>query len=432
PRFRVDVRKLRLVGLVLREFLLMGGNFRAAMSRPCVYGVFSGRLGGLRPKETLCVGCLRCTVQYPSVVTIRRNPERAALGTELVSSSQAETILYEAHRGRVPVRGAGYRGRFGGDGWDGVWLDMSEIVRPTRDGIHGREFISTVVDIGSIPKYMAFDSEGELDGPGPRVVPVEVPFFFDVLPAGTEGVLPRVFGEAAERIGTLSLVVGSGPTGRAEVPLVTGPDHPGLANLPQSHSMIALDGWDPEAFRLLQARFPDSLLWVRIPADGDVLEPVEHGVPVVHLVADYRGRAGGRFVLDLIRSAHERLVRAGVREQVTLVGSGGMLMAEHVPKAIGCGLDAVGLDVAAWVALQCRIEQADGLVSRLDPPPGFSAEWGVQRLHNLARSWRDQLLEVLGAMGMREVRRLRGETGRLMFQDEAEREAFSGIRGYDL
>ena len=48
----------------------------------------------------------------------------------------------------------------------------------------------------------------------------------------------------------------------------------------------------------------------------------------------------------------------------------------------------------------------------------------------LFRSWRDQLLEVLGAMGLREVRRLRGEMGRAMFQKELEREAFSGIEGY--
>ena len=26
-----------------------------------------------------------------------------------------------------------------------MWTDMSEIVRPTRDGIHGREYISTSV-----------------------------------------------------------------------------------------------------------------------------------------------------------------------------------------------------------------------------------------------------------------------------------------------
>jgi hypothetical protein len=34
-------------------------------------------------------------------------------------------------------------------------------------------------------------------------------------------------------------------------------------------------------------------------------------------------------------------------------------------------------------------------------------------------------------MGLRDVRRLRGEIGRAMFQKDLEREAFSGIEGYD-
>ena len=56
----------------------------------------------------------------------------------------------------------------------------------------------------------------------------------------------------------------------------------------------------------------------------------------------------------------------------------------------------------------------------------------MQRLKNLSAAWRDQLLEVLGAMGLREVRRLRGETGRVMYMVELEREAFSEIEGYDV
>jgi hypothetical protein len=41
------------------------------------------------------------------------------------------------------------------------------------------------------------------------------------------------------------------------------------------------------------------------------------------------------------------------------------------------------------------------------------------------------MLEVLGAMGLREVRRLRGEIGRALFQKDLEREVFTGITGYE-
>ena len=63
--------------------------------------------------------------------------------------------------------------------------------------------------------------------------------------------------------------------------------------------------------------------------------------------------------------------------------------------------------------------------------PDLALGWGTQRLKNLLASWRDQLLEVMGAMGLREVRRLRGELGRAMFQKDLEREAFEGITGYE-
>lgn len=40
-----------------------------------------------------------------------------------------------------------------------MWLDMSEIVRPTRDGIHGREYIATTVEVGARPEFLRFDRE---------------------------------------------------------------------------------------------------------------------------------------------------------------------------------------------------------------------------------------------------------------------------------
>src|SRR5579859_3710767 len=138
-RFRVRVKKHGLVGMLLKELVEYKGNFQIALSRPCVYGVFSRPVGGLAPREERCVGCLRCTVQYPNIVQIYPNPQRQRLGDSFVRPEYVDTIVYEARDGRVPVRGAGYRGAFGGEGWDGLWTDMSEIVRPTRDGIHGRE-----------------------------------------------------------------------------------------------------------------------------------------------------------------------------------------------------------------------------------------------------------------------------------------------------
>jgi hypothetical protein len=40
-------------------------------------------------------------------------------------------------------------------------------------------------------------------------------------------------------------------------------------------------------------------------------------------------------------------------------------------------------------------------------------------------------LEISGAMGLREIRRMRGEMGRAMFMVDLESEAFAGIEGYE-
>ena len=109
PRFRVGVKKHRLIAMVLKELFELKGDLPVALSRPCVYGVFSRPVGGLAPREELCVGCLRCTVQYPGIVQIYPNPERQRLGDSFVKPEYVDTILYEARTGQVPVRGAGYR-----------------------------------------------------------------------------------------------------------------------------------------------------------------------------------------------------------------------------------------------------------------------------------------------------------------------------------
>ena len=430
-RFRVKVKKHGLIGMLLKELFEYKGNFKIALSRPCVYGVFSGPVGGLAPREELCVGCLRCTVQYPNIVQIHPNPERQRLGDTFVKPEYVDTIMYEARDGRVPVRGAGYRGLFGGEGWDGLWTDMSEIVRPTRDGIHGREFISTAVDIGEKPPFLRFDEQGEVVGPVPKVITTQVPFLFDV-PDYTAQLKPLllILSEAARQIETLVVVpiasaVELSLAGQHIVPLVTQESLSWLDRLSWSPSMIMLDGWNRHCYNTLRCHYPDTIVCVRVPMDTNLVEMAQQGVRVFHLTANYHGYSGDQFVIDLILKAHQSLVDAGMREEVTLIGSGGIILAEHVAKAIICGLDAVGLDVALAVALQARFrgECIDREMASLSFPR-LNTDWGLQRLKNLAASWRDQLLEIMGAMGMREVRRLRGEIGRCMFQKDLEREIF--------
>lgn len=444
-RFLVKVGKVELAKLLVKELIHTRGDLAVVVSRPCVYGVFSGPVGGFAPRPEKCVGCLRCTTEFPEFVEVRRNPEREKLGDSYFSAGHVDAVGYEAATGRIPVKGAGYRGRFGGDGWDGMWTDMSEIVRPTRDGIHGREFISTVVDIGSRPAFICFDEQGQPAGSLPHTFSLPLPMMFDAPPASVASPIVRlILSSAAAAVGSLAILpvadlLADRLAGDQLVPLLARGQAAQLNALPFAPRMVELGGWDAVLYASARALAPETQICLRLPFSdcARLAEYAAAGVRVFHLTADYHGKVGetgadGTFVLDAIRAAHLSFVERGMRDQVTLLGSGGIIAAEHVPKAIIAGLDAVALDTALLVALQARLDGdfRDGQVGGCRLPRTLAAEWGRQRLMNLMAAWRDQLLEVLGAMGLREVRRLRGEMGRAMFQKDLEREAFAGIEGY--
>jgi hypothetical protein len=177
---------------------------------------------------------------------------------------------------------------------------------------------------------------------------------------------------------------------------------------------------------------------IRIPAGpavaGRVADLVRDGADVIHLAFDSHGREQGegqpRHMRDVLRDTHTTLVKQGIRDEVTLIASGGIAAAEHVAKAIICGADLVAIDVPLMLALECRL---CGECERGQPCPialeEIDAGFGVRRIVNLMAAWHSQLLELLGAMGLREVRRLRGETGRCMFFEDLERDTFGRLFG---
>ena len=445
-RFRVKVGKIGLAKYLLSEIRKYGWQSwkrkDVILSRPCLYGVFSGPIGGFAPQPEHCVGCLRCTTENPEFISVTHNPERKKLGDSFFTSDYINALSYESNEGLIPVRGAGYRGKFGGEGWDGMWTDMSEIVRPTRDGIHGREFISTVVDIGFRPNYLEFDDQSQPIGKQPKVVSIPLPLIFDTLPeVSPRNLLTQIVTQAADSLQTLVVVpiksiIELDMAGNHIIPLVRPEEIDLLPQLAFDPELIELDGWHPSLFKSLSKHFPDALLILRIPFPNqeDLLSYVNQGIHTFHLLADFHGKnTEGTFILDMIRKTHQILIGAGIRQEVTLLGSGGIIAAEHIPKAILCGLDAVALDTPILAALQADFdgECRDRDESKFNLPQNLSLDWGVQRILNLTAAWRDQLLEISGAMGIREIRRMRGEMGRAMFMKTLEAEAFSGVAGYE-
>src|SRR3989454_1565255 len=196
-KFDVSARKVRLAAMLVHEAFEYKLNKEVVLSRPCIYGVFGGRFGGFKPLKHKCVGCMRCVQEYPHIMAVKQSDEYKTLGDSFWTPEAVFTIWNEASTGKIPVKGMGYKGAFGGEGFDGMWTDMSEIVRPTRDGVYGREYISTCVDIGRKPTRVDF---GKIDQ-SPSSVQVPVPIIFDDLPALEFDVWNAV-GKAARKLGT--------------------------------------------------------------------------------------------------------------------------------------------------------------------------------------------------------------------------------------
>jgi glutamate synthase domain-containing protein 2 len=161
----------------------------------------------------------------------------------------------------------------------------------------------------------------------------------------------------------------------------------------------------------------------------------------VHLCADLHGRehhaAKPLHLKNTLRDIHKQLVTDGVRDEITVIAGGGIALAEHMAKAIICGADLVAVDVPLLISLGCRLcgsthpaQPANG-TSEHDVCPAnideSSSKYATHRMVNLMGAWHSQLIEVLGAMGIREVRRLRGEVGRAIFMEDIEKEAFGEL-----
>ncbi len=423
---------------------------RNCVKTQCVYGVYRAEhvydSDPSSPVEPLfdCRACLSCVQGCTKgLLSLSINQEYLALGDDYWHPAIIATTREQAETGRIPVSGAGYRGPFSGPGFDSMWTDMSEIVRPTRDGIHGREYISTSVDIGGKPTRLVFGPGGEPAEAEP-LIEVPIPAILDAAPWTPPGApIARGRIAAAAALGTLSvarppdIAVASPEHVSCLVPLLEGPELPEHESLLRQVPMVEIaEGSDilscAEQVRAINAGL---VVCARIPLGPAAAERVlalhEGGIKVIHLCADAHGREIGterpRFVRDALREIHGRLVQEGVRDEMTLIVGGGIALAEHMAKAIICGADLVAVGVPLMVAVGCRICLGDHETSCPADIPDIDPSYAAQRMVNLTGAWHAQLIEVLGAMGIREVRRLRGEVGRAMFVEDLEREAFGDL-----
>jgi len=417
-------------------------------TQTCIYDVHKrnddGRIN--EPNSDLCRGCHLCTLACPkNGLVLQINPEFKTIGNSYFTPDRMKTISFEAETGRVPVSGTGYKGLFAGKGFDGIWFDFSEIVRPTRDGIHGREYISTSVDLGRKLSYLRFNNTGVLQSKVPQNIEIPIPMILDTICPSIRGnFLPLAVVKAAFKLKTFAIVKAEEYSSEMIayasniIPRLSNEHIEAFAYLIRLSRIIEIEIQNTEnisnLIEKIKTHNKNALISVYLPYDEksaeQALKLTKSGVDILHFyLSDDLCVQDPKRIITSIQKVHTSLVDAGVRDEITFLSTGGIAEAAHVPKSIILGADAVIIGLAYYIALGCKICDRKNPISNCPLLiKEEDSEIVTQRIINLIGSWRDQLLEILGGMGLREVRRQRGEKGRTLFYKELEEKVFGEDR----
>ena len=185
---------------------------------------------------------------------------------------------------------------------------------------------------------------------------------------------------------------------------------------------------------------PEALVSVKVstPTDVDMVAVGSFfaGANIIHLDGSYGGTGAAPEIAKkniampiefAVPKVHKYLESENIRDEITVMASGGIRTAHDIAKIIALGADGAVMGTSELVALGCtrcsNCERGRGCpygLTTTDPLLSLfiDPDWGSRRISNLFRAYDEQLKSILRRLGLSSIKELRGRKDLLVYKKE--------------